>query len=154
MKKTVKWILIVLVVAFLAAQFFNPKKNYQPLTENHLFVVAQVPDRIQETLKNACLDCHSDQTNYQWYHRIAPVSFFINNHIVEGKNELNMSKWGQLTALEKISLLNKISEEINGGNMPLLSYTAIHRKARLSQEQKDDISAWTETYGMEIFKSN
>jgi len=152
LKKTFTWTLGILFVVFIAIQFFQPKKNQQAPDNNHLFKSVVVPENIQATLKNACLDCHSNQTTYPWYDRIAPVSFFVAGHINEAKNDMNLSEWGALSPIDKINLLNKMCEEMKEGKMPLKSYTLMHKPARLSKNQVDELCQWAETYGMEIYK--
>ena len=152
LKKALIWLLGILAVVFIAIQFFQPEKNQQAPDNNHLFKSADVPENIQAMLKNACLDCHSNQTTYPWYDRVAPVSFYVAGHIDEGKDEMNLSEWGTLSPIDKINLLNKMSEEVKEGKMPLKSYTLMHKSARLSKEQVDELCQWAESYGMEIYK--
>ncbi|MBN1819703.1 MAG: heme-binding domain-containing protein, partial [Prolixibacteraceae bacterium] len=145
---------LILSIIFIGLQFFQPEKNNQPADQNHLFSQAIVPEPVQQILNNACMDCHSNQTHYPWYDRISPVSWYVNNHIEEGKEELNFSEWGQLSNIDKINRLTKISEETKEGKMPLKSYTFMHKQAKLTEEQVSELCSWTETYGMEVYKAN
>jgi|WetSurMetagenome_2_1015567.scaffolds.fasta_scaffold19433_4 hypothetical protein len=152
MKNVFRRLLLILAIIFITLQFFQPKKNHTPENENSLFLKADVPVRVQAILKNACFDCHSYQTQYPWYDNISPVSWFINGHIIKGKRALNFSKWGQLSALNKISLLDKIGEEAKTKGMPLKSYTLMHKTARLSDEQIKQLADWAEALATEIYK--
>ncbi|NQU85332.1 MAG: heme-binding domain-containing protein [Mariniphaga sp.] len=146
--------IVVIIVAFIALQFFQPEKNNQAIDNNHIFSSTDIPAPIQEILKSACLDCHSNQTRYPWYDRISPVSWYVTNHIEEGKEELNFSEWKRLSAIDKISLLNKICEETEEKKMPLKNYTAMHKSAKLTDKQIAELCNWAESYGMKIFKAN
>ncbi|WP_159519450.1 heme-binding domain-containing protein [Sunxiuqinia indica] len=145
MRKILKVLLVVVVVALIVIQFIQPEKNEGGIETNHLLKQEQVPAEISAILTNACLDCHSNQTTYLWYHQVAPVSFFINNHIHEGKSELNLSDWGTMDILDKIGTMEDIAKEVEEGKMPLKSYTLIHPKARLSDQERKTLIDWTES---------
>lgn len=146
----VKKIVVILVSLFFSGfiiiQFFQPERNNLPVTEEHLFNQANLPGNIKEILTNSCLDCHSNQTNYQFYHHITPVSWLVDKHINEAKLELNFSEWGVYSKREKIGLLNAICEESSRKEMPLKSYAFIHKKARLTDEDITEVCNWTENY--------
>lgn len=152
MKKIIRIIVIVLVFLFVIFQFIRPEKNFSAETQNHLFNQVAVQAEVREILKNACLDCHSDQTRYFWYDQISPVSWTVKSHITEGKKELNFSQWGRLTPVDQISLLGKIIDEAKSKKMPLKSYSFVHKQARLSDGQIKTLNNWAETYGMEIYQ--
>ncbi|WP_321288204.1 heme-binding domain-containing protein [uncultured Sunxiuqinia sp.] len=145
MPKILKVILVIIIAALIVIQFIQPEKNEDGIETNHLLKQEQVPTEISAILTNACLDCHSNQTTYLWYHRVAPVSFFISNHIHEGKGELNLSDWGTMDILDKIGTMEDIAEEVEEGEMPLKSYTLIHPKARLSEQERKTLIDWTES---------
>ncbi|NJN66821.1 MAG: heme-binding domain-containing protein [Chloroflexaceae bacterium] len=48
----------------------------------------------RELAQRACFDCHSNETRWPLYSRFAPVSYFINGHVIEGRERLNFSEWG------------------------------------------------------------
>ncbi len=89
------------------------------------------------------MDCHSDHTNYLWYHRVAPVSLMVRKHITEGKDELNFSTWGELDDYDKISAYEDIYKEVKNKKMPIKSYRAVHKNARLTKEEIDALCDWT-----------
>lgn len=136
---------LVIVLALVAIQFFQPEKNNGESTDMHIFKTAQIPENVQLTLKNACMDCHSDQTNYLWYHRVAPVSWVVGKHIADGKEELNFSVWGELDDFDKIGMYDDIYKEVKDGTMPIRSYKAMHKNARLSKKEIDALCEWTKT---------
>ena len=76
----------------------------------------------------------------------------INDHIKEGKHELNFSKWGELDIFEKITTLEEISQESSRKTMPLKSYLIMHPKAKLSDEQIKTIENWTTKLGEELLE--
>lgn len=150
MRKIIKLLFLFFLAVFIIIQFFQPEKNLGGITSDHIFEQENLPPEIKTILSNSCLDCHSNQTNYLWYHKIAPVSWFINSHIEDGKKELNFSNWGQMDVFDQIGTLDKIRSEIEDKEMPLESYTLIHKKARLSDEQISIIATWIDQFSEEL----
>ncbi len=153
MKRLIKIVLAILLMTFVIMQFFQPEKNISTDISNHIFEKEQIPGNIKSILKNACLDCHSNQTNYLWYHNISPVSWMVNKHVVDGKNELNLSDWGELDIFDKIAILGDICDEVERKKMPLKEYTLMHKEAKLSDKQIAELCAWTEKLGLELLAS-
>ena len=153
MRRFFRIVALIVVVAFIAIQFFQPEKNNGKITATHIFNTENIPENIKILLRNSCLDCHSDQTNYLWYHNIAPVSWMVNKHIVAGKKELNLSDWGKLETIDKISALGDIYDETERKKMPLKKYTFIHKDAKLSDEQIKTLCNWAEKTGAELMKA-
>ena len=150
MKKIIGIIFLILLTALIVAQFFRPEKNDSPREDHHILVAEQVPDHIKTILTNSCLDCHSNQTNYLWYHQIAPVSWVINNHIVAGKEHLNLSEWGQQDVFDKIGTLEEMVEEVEEGKMPLKEYVWLHPEAKMGVEESAQLKEWSEQFSEEL----
>lgn len=144
MSKKVKFTIgITVVLVFITIQFFQPKPNRSGIVENNIITKENIPENIRTLLSNSCFDCHSDQTRYPWFDRIAPVSWLVAADIRSGKEKLNFSDWGNLDATEKVGKLANIQEELKAGKMPIGSYTFIHRKAKLSKQQVKEMITWT-----------
>lgn len=144
--KIVKIIVIVLLVAFVGIQFIPTVRNrseYVPKTD--FMLVNTVPKKINEKLQGSCYDCHSNNTAYPWYNKVQPVAWFLEDHIIKGKSELNFSEWADYSDRRKKSKLKSIISQIKDDNMPLTSYTLIHKNASFSEaEKKEDITWLTE----------
>lgn len=104
--------------------------------------VVQVPDTVLSVLRKSCYDCHSDSTNYPWYDQVAPVSWWIGNHVKEGKRELNFSQFATYTTKRQGKKLDETAEQVEKGEMPIGSYTFIHRDAALNKEQSKLLIDW------------
>ena len=150
MRKSFRIVFIFGLVVFVVVQFFQPEKNIGEISENHILIKENIPDNIKNVLQNACLDCHSNQTKYLWYHQIAPVSWIVNKHIVDGKKELNLSEWGEMDIFDKIGILEEICQEVERKKMPINTYVKMHKEANLSEEQVAELCAWTEKLGLEL----
>lgn len=154
MRLYLKITLIVSIIGFVAIQFFQPEKNLSTDTKNLIFNHEQIPENVQQILINSCFDCHSNNTNYLWYHKIAPVSWMINNHIVKGKKELNFSEWGELDNYDKIGAIEDIRQEVEQKTMPIKPYLIMHNEAKLTDAQSASLIAWIDKKGSELVKSS
>lgn len=143
MKKVLKTILIVLLIAFILIQFIRPAKNEgQEIPANQIAAIHQVPDDVQQILKASCNDCHTNNTYYPWYSKIQPVAWILDDHIVEGKKELNFSIFATYPAYRRYKKFKEIAKEVKDGDMPIFSYTFIHRDASLNADQKLLVENW------------
>ncbi len=143
MRRIVKKILLVLLVVFIAIQFIQPARNASnQVLPNDISKLVKIPDSVQVLLKNACYDCHSNNTSYPWYVNIQPMGWLMAKHIKEGKAVLNFSDFGSYTNRRQISKLKSIVNQIKDDEMPLSSYKWMHKNARLSKEGKDLIIDW------------
>ena len=127
-------------------QLYQPARNIaleQDLTANFTKVY-NVPKNVEAILRTSCYDCHSNNTNYPWYSNIQPVEIFMQNHIKEGKEELNFNEYGNYSQRKQNSKLKAINKQIKLNEMPLASYTLIHKNAILSNIQKQEIMNWIE----------
>jgi hypothetical protein len=147
-------ILGLTLLVLILIQFFRPEKNLGDIdTPDDFIQMSRVPDTLARIFLNSCYDCHSNNTKYPWYASIAPASWYLNKHIVEGKAHLNFSSWGIIDKAKKISLLDNICEECSDGAMPLKSYLLIHHHAALSPQEIGAICEWAEKEAMEIMNS-
>lgn len=104
-----------------------------------------VSQELAPLLKTSCYNCHSNETRYPWYGYVAPASWLIAYDVKKGREELNFSTWQDYDSNRMVSKLDDIAEEVGEGHMPKSIYTLMHPSARLSDEQRALIVAWTET---------
>ena len=145
--RKVKIVLLVLLVVFALIQFIRPAKNRstgEELTTDITRIYA-IPNDVQTILKNACYDCHSNNTQYPWYVNIQPVGWFMAGHIRNGKKELNFNEYGNYSSKRQRNKLKRMKEQIEENKMPLSSYTLMHREARLADNQKEQIIKWIDS---------
>jgi hypothetical protein len=102
----------------------------------------QAPAQVRATLQAACFDCHSNETKWPWYSRVAPVSWMIAHHVEDGRAALNFSEWGDRLEEDKQFDREAVWEQVELGTMPLFGYVALHPEAILSDDQKRAIEAW------------
>lgn len=145
-KKLIKRIGLVLLVALVIAQFFGPEKNNGDIASVETFIAdTNPPEDVHAILKSACFDCHSDHTRYPWYNNITPVNYWLAEHVKDGKKHFNVSKWNDYSDKKKDHKLEELAEEVEEGHMPLPSYTWTHNDAKLSKEQIEAVESWVRT---------
>lgn len=141
--KIVKIIAVVLLIAFIGIQFLPKQINKSETTSKADFlVVNKVPANIKNKLQTSCYDCHSNNTRYPWFNKIQPVAMFLENHVKDGKKELNFSEWDSLSVRRKKSKLRSIVNQIKDDEMPMNSYTIIHRDAKFTETEKQEMIQW------------
>ncbi|MGJ8714133.1 MAG: heme-binding domain-containing protein [Maribacter stanieri] len=141
--KLLKKISLGVFVVFIAMQFFSPTKNISPGNNTAVFIKETNPTpELQRTFKTSCYDCHSNNTEYPWYNNVAPISYWLADHVNEGKEHLNFSEWENYSLTKKDHLLEEIEEEVSNGKMPLSQYTFIHANTKLSVSEVTDLVEW------------
>ncbi len=143
--KALKLSALVFASIFAGAQFIRPSRTNPPVKpgqsiESHLHMT---PD-VAGILKRSCDDCHSNRTDWPWYSNVAPVSWFVIDHVDYGRSHLNFSEWAKFDDAEAGEMLDAICRLSKRGEMPLDSYTYIHRSARLSPTDVKTLCDWTD----------
>ena len=104
MKIILKRLFQLLLLAFIVIQFIRPAKNKsEGVSTNDITTKYAVPQDVMAVLKTSCYDCHSNNTNYPWYANIQPIAWWLDDHIKEGKKELNFSEVCSLPNWQAIS---------------------------------------------------
>ena len=141
----IKKIGLVLLVCLVILQFIRPSKNSNPVDASKQITAATaVPENATLILKKACNDCHSNNTNYPWYSNIQPVYFWLNDHIKEGKRELNFDEFASYRLRKQYHKMEELIEQVKEGEMPLSSYTLIHTDAKLTDAEKATLTGWAQ----------
>jgi hypothetical protein len=156
MSSSIKKTVLAGIVIFLLMQLYQPARNvdYGPVTPIHLSKTFSVPEKVQTILQTSCFDCHSNSTNYPWYSYVQPVRMFLDSHINEGKENLNFSEFGTYSKRKQRSKLDRMIKQIQSDEMPLDSYTIIHKNAILTKESKAVLLNWMEKKSDSISANN
>jgi len=135
--KIVKIIALILLVGFVGIQFVPTDLNQSDtVPKTDFLLVNNTQENISALLQESCYDCHSNNTEYPWYNKVQPVGWFLEDHINEGKEELNFNEWDAYSNRRKNSKLKSIISQVKDDEMPLASYTLIHKDAKLSNSEK------------------
>jgi DNA replicative helicase MCM subunit Mcm2 (Cdc46/Mcm family) len=139
----IKKILLFLLAALVVIQFIHPKPNKadgdQP---NYIGKTFSVPDDVKTILAKACNDCHSNNTRYLWYSNIQPVDWWLTKHVNDGKRGLNLDEYTSKRLRYQYNKMKDVIEQVKEGDMPLNSYTWIHKDAKLTKDEKVKLTNW------------
>lgn len=143
LKRALKWVLSVALAVFIVLQFFNPPRTNPPVKSDFIAHM-NPPAAVAAGIRAACYDCHSNETTWPLYSRVAPVSWLIASDVNEGRKHLNLSAWPAEPA-RAAKQLDRINEVVDYREMPLTKYTLLHPAARLSESQRRQILDWTDS---------
>jgi hypothetical protein len=124
--------LIIVIIQFVPVNRTNPS------------VDSEVPatDGVRSILRRACYDCHSNETVWPWYSKVAPVSWLVASDVQEGREKLNISIWNSYNGKKQTEILKEIRNEVEEGEMPPITYRMIHNDARITAEEIAILKAW------------
>jgi hypothetical protein len=122
-----------LLLAFLAIQLvpygrdhINPPVGSEPAWDS---------PETRALARRACFDCHSNETEWPVYSRVAPASWLVQHDVAEGRTALNFSEW-QRPQHEA----GDAAEEVTEREMPPRIYQLMHAHARLSDADRDRLA--------------
>lgn len=142
--KIMRWLVVILACLFVVAQFSRPARTNPEADQSRaLQAHMQLSPQVASIIDRSCGDCHSNKTRWPWYSKVAPVSWFVIDHVNEGRRHLNFSDWGRLNQREAEGMLDQICKEVKSGSMPLSSYTPLHPGSKLSTEDVKTLCDWT-----------
>jgi hypothetical protein len=133
---------LVLLFVFLAIQLVPVERSNPPLESE-----VPAPPEVRTVLRRACYDCHSNETKWPWYSRIAPVSWQIQKDVRAGREALNYSTWNRLEPKKQAKAMRESWEEVAEGEMPPWFYLLPHPEANLSTQDRDVLKAWAALAG-------
>ena len=145
MGRLLKWLVGVFLAVFLLIQLVPVERSNPPVLGE-----LTAPDPVMEVLRGSCYDCHSNETIWPWYSRVAPVSWRLAEHVREGREHLNFSEWSELSTEDRQELREEIWEEVEEGHMPLSDYLRMHPEAVLTEAQREVLRRWSEGRAQEF----
>ena len=150
-----KKIFIGLGIILVIIQFIRPEKNESNDLTYAISSKYQVTEEVKHLLQVSCNDCHSNNTKYPWYAEVQPITWWLNDHIIDGKRHLNFSEFTNKPIAIQNHKLEEIIEEVKEHEMPLASYTylGLHKKANLNDAQRKVITNWASAQ-MDLLKAN
>ena len=130
-RRVLLWAALIAVAAFVAIQFVPYGRDHSnpPVTGEPTWDSADT----RALAKRACFDCHSNETTWPWYSKVAPVSWLVQSDVNSGREQLNFSEWNRPQDGET----GEIGETIREGSMPPWYYVLLHSDAKLNGAEKD-----------------
>ncbi len=128
-----------LLALLFAIQLWPAGRTNPPVTAD-----LEAPPEVKEILRRSCYDCHSNETRWPWYSRVAPVSWFLVHDVEEARAEMNFSKWGEYAEKKRDSKVETMLDQIREGAMPPASYLRMHSVAEVSPAEIERLTHWVE----------
>jgi len=145
MRKWLKRIGGLALLGAIALQFTNPPHVNPPVVPGHdLLATNAPPPQVAALLKNSCYDCHSSETKWPWYSYVAPLSWALVQDVNNARENVNFSDWPHDSPQRAHKKWSRIAEAVDANEMPLPKYTLIHRRSRLTAQQRKQLVEWAE----------
>jgi hypothetical protein len=140
MHSLAKRTLVAVGIAVVGMQFVPTaaKQHFAPSMQTHLGRVMN--PEVGAILERSCQDCHSANTRWPWYSRVAPISWIVARDVDRGRAKLDFTDWAVHRHSENERM--EICDAVSNGSMPMRAYTVVHRDARLSMHDVDRICDW------------
>ena len=133
MSKTRK-ILVPIVLILGLIQFIPHEREVKAVDPSAKFTTDNM--EVQNILEKACMDCHSNETNYPWYANVTPINYWLEGHVENGTEHLNFSEWNTYPAGDQRHVSEEIVEVVEKKEMPMLFYWLIHWDAKLTDAER------------------
>jgi hypothetical protein len=122
-------ILLFLVIQLIPVPRTNPPEQTQLQWDS---------PHTQELATRACLDCHSNETRWPWYSKVAPVSWLVAFDVYRGRRALNFSEMNANPRFSREA--NRLTRIIQEGEMPPSQYLILHPDAKLTDQEKQELA--------------
>jgi len=141
MRKKILFAVAALAVVFVAMQLVPVERSNPPVTADF-----DGPPEVAQVLRASCYDCHSNESKWPWYSRVAPTSWLVAHDVEEAREHLNFSHWARLDEGRRRKLAEEIWEEVEEGEMPLKIYLVAHSDARLDDAAMTLLREWSKSF--------
>jgi hypothetical protein len=139
--KRLAWTVASAAFAVVLAIQFVPAERTNPASQGSL----AAPPQIEATFRRACYDCHSNETHWPWYSRVAPFSWLIVHDVTLGRKEVNFSEWGSYYPATRRRKLEWIGRALHEENMPPWPYRLMHPDSRLTETERSALERWIDS---------
>jgi hypothetical protein len=129
-----KKLLIVLIIIFVGIQFIPVERTNPPVKSE-----IDAPAEVKNIFRRACYNCHSNETDWVWYTKIALISFLTADDVKKGRRHLNFSEWN---INKEAKAKEAIWDEVRDEEMPPWQYKIMHSESKLTQKEKNIINNW------------
>jgi cytochrome c len=132
------------VLEIFASVFVHPSGSVRTVVSNGpLLAGAKIDPAVLQVVERSCQNCHSQKTEWPWYGRVAPMSWMVEGDVAKARGRMNLSYWDEYTVEHQQEILASIATLVRSGEMPPSRYTAIHRDAKLSAQERDLVYEWS-----------
>jgi hypothetical protein len=138
MKAELKAALVLFGAVFVVIQVVPGVGRHNSATRTR---TTPPPHEVQQVLRRACYDCHSNETDWPAASRVAPVAWAVESHVYGGRAKMNLSLWPD-DPLGQAVLGHKIAEMVAAGRMPPVSYRHANPRGRLTAVEVRLLAEW------------
>ena len=136
---------VALIGGALAIQLARPARTNPPTDPARTMkAIALVTPEADAVLERACRDCHSNDTRWPWYSNVAPISWFVIDHVNHGRRHFNYSDWAEYDHDQVTRLLKNMCTMTRKGEMPIASYRWLHPEARITDRDIVELCDWAD----------
>ena len=142
----IKRTLIVLgavAIAALGGSLIHPFGTMASGANQAIFREAEIDPETLAIVQRACQNCHSQNTKWPWYGRVAPVSWLLAHDVQQARSHMNLSQWQDYSTDDRLRLLSAVGSAVRNRVMPPQRYLLLHPEARLSDQERQQIYRWT-----------
>jgi len=132
-------VLVLIAVATVLPSPFGKARQVQP---GGALLGGSHADPTLALVRRACINCHSNETQWPWYSKVAPVSWMVERDVLNGRKFMNLSRWPDYGPEGQSQILKLIPQQLETGKMPPSRYRAIHPEARLTQVERNYLANW------------
>ena len=133
-------------IIFVVIQCFGPGRTNPPVILSHTIQSQlQIPPRVTDIMNRSCMDCHSYETRWPWYSRVAPLSWWLVDNVNAGRSTLSLSEWTQYKPSYALATLRTMDKVVRRDAMPLDSYKRFHPQGKLSDEERKIFCDWAQS---------
>jgi hypothetical protein len=129
-------IVLLIIIQFVPVTLTNPR------VESDM----PAPPDVKAILKVSCYDCHSHETLWPWYSKVAPMSWLLASDAEEGREKLNFSAWNKYPPEKQSLLIAEAMDEVREGGMPPWFYVIKHSAAKISLDKLKVLETWAGSY--------
>jgi hypothetical protein len=140
-----------------AIQFLPTPPRTNPHVDKRETIEANldIPAPVAAMLQRSCMNCHSNETRWPWYTRMAPASWMTTKDVDAARKAMNLSRWSSQSGRRPdlaIGSLTAACADLQTGRMPMRNYVLLHPEARVTKLEVDQFCAWSKGEIRELAK--
>lgn len=136
-------------IAFLVLQVLpGPSRDNPPVNHTETLEASlEVPAPVSVILNRACRNCHSNETAWPWYSKVAPGSWLVAGDVRKARKAMNFSTWAKGPGRSPgiaAAMLAAACADVRSGRMPLPQYQVMHPESRLNAADQAVFCEWAD----------
>ncbi len=130
-------LMLFMLLIFFGIQFIPVERTNPPVETRTVG-----PQPVTDLLRRSCFDCHSNETVWPWYGKVAPFSWLVVRDVNNGREKLNFSTWNRLSLADQDRLMAEIWQKVKFTDMPPPMYVFANQKARVTTDHHRMLREW------------